>query len=107
MNVVHLAKSNFESEVLRAERPVLVDFWADWCAPCHRIAPILERLAREFDGRATVAKLNVDEEPDLAARYGVRSIPSLLFFRGGEVVDRAVGTQPAPVLSRKLAALVD
>ncbi len=101
-----LTEDNFEREVLKSEQPVLVDFWADWCAPCHRIAPAIEELAHEFDGSARIAKLNVDEEPELARRYGVRSIPSLLFFRSGEAVDRIHGVQPKRVLSEKLAELV-
>ena len=101
-----LTEDNFEREVLKSEQPVLVDFWADWCAPCHRIAPAIEELAHEFDGSATIAKLNVDEEPELARRYGIRSIPSLLFFRSGEVVDRIASVQPKRVLSEKLAELV-
>ncbi len=103
---ITLTEDNFEREVLKSEQPVLVDFWADWCAPCHRIAPAIEELAHEFDGSATIAKLNVDEEPELARRYGVRSIPSLLFFRSGEAVDRIAGVQPKRVLSEKLTELV-
>ena len=101
-----LTEDNFEREVLKSEQPVLVDFWADWCAPCHRIAPAIEELAHEFDGSATIAKLNVDEEPELARRYGIRSIPALLFFHSGEAVDRVAGVQPKRVLSEKLAELV-
>ena len=101
-----LTEDNFEREVLKSEQPVLVDFWADWCAPCHQIAPAIEELAHEFDGSATIAKLNVDEEPELARRYGIRSIPALLFFRSGEAVDRIAGVQPKRVLSEKLAELV-
>ena len=103
---VTLTEDNFEREVLRSEQPVLIDFWADWCAPCHQMAPTIEELAHEFDGTATVAKLNVDKEPELARRYGIRSIPSLLFFRSGEAVDRIAGVQPKRVLSEKLAELV-
>ena len=103
---VTLTEDNFEREVLRSEQPVLVDFWADWCAPCHQMAPMIEELALEFDGTATVAKLNVDEEPELARRYGIRSIPSLLFFRSGGAGDRIAGVQPKRVLSEKLAELV-
>ncbi len=101
-----LTQENFEREVLDAKQPVLVDFWADWCAPCHQIAPAIEELAHEFDGSATIAKLNVDEEPELARRYGIRSIPSLLFFRSGEAVDQITGVQPKRVLSEKLSELV-
>ncbi len=103
---VILTEDNFKREVLNSEQPVLVDFWADWCAPCRRIAPVIEELAHEFDGRATIAKVNVDEEPELARRYCIRSIPSLLFFRSGEAVDRLAGVQPKRVLSEKLGELV-
>ncbi len=103
---ITLTEDNFEREVLKSKQPVLVDFWADWCAPCHRIAPAIEELAHEFDGSATIAKLNVDEQPELARRYGIRSIPSLLLFRSGEVVDRIAGVQPKRVLSEKLTQLV-
>ncbi len=103
---VILTEDNFKREVLKSEQPVLVDFWADWCAPCRRIAPVIEELAHEFDGRATIAKVNVDEEPELARHYGIRSIPSLLFFRSGEAVDRLSGVQPKRVLSEKLGELV-
>ena len=101
-----LTEDNFEREVLKSDQPVLVDFWADWCAPCHQIAPAIEELAHEFDGSATIAKLNVDEEPELARRYGIRSIPALLLFSSGEAVDRIAGVQPKRVLSEKLAELV-
>ncbi len=103
---IRLTKNNFESDVLKAAGPVLVDFWADWCAPCHRIAPVLEELAGDFAGRATVAKLHVDDEPELAARYGVRSIPSLLFFRDGEVAERVTGVTPKKALAAKLQGLL-
>ncbi len=95
---------NFEKEVLQSEKPVLVDFWADWCAPCHQVAPTIAALAAEFEGRATVAKVNVDEEPELAARYGIRSIPSLLLFQRGEVADRLVGVQSKALLAERLEA---
>ncbi len=101
-----LTEDNFEREVLKSEQPVLVDFWADWCAPCHRMAPVIEELAHEFDGTATIGKLNIDKEPELARRYGVRSIPSLLFFRSGGAVGRIAGVQPKRVLAEKLAELV-
>ncbi len=103
---VTLTGHNFEAEVLQSAEPVLVDFWADWCAPCHRIAPVIEELARKFEGRAKVAKLNVDEHSELARRFGIRSIPSLLFFRDGAVVDQVVGVAPAETVAEKLDALV-
>ena len=103
---IALTKQSFQGEVLESERPVLVDFWADWCAPCHRMAPMIEELAGEFEGRATVAKVNVDEEPDLAARYGIRSIPSLLFFRNGELVRQSAGVVPKRALADALDSLL-
>ena len=100
-----LTSENFEREVLEAKRPVLVDFGADWCAPCRAIAPTVEELAAEFEARATVAKVDVDEQPDLARRYAIRSIPSLLFFKDGEVAERVAGLAPKARLAEKLAAL--
>ena len=86
-------KDNFEQLVLQADKPVLVDFWATWCMPCRMLAPTIEEIAEEADGRAYVGKVNVDEEPQLALQYGVRSIPTLIFFRGGKEVGRMVGVQ--------------
>ena len=96
---------NFEQEVIQSEQPVVVDFWAGWCAPCLMLGPTVEEIADEFKGRAKVAKLNVDEAPRSAQRYGVRSIPTLLFFRNGEVVDSSIGVVPKPVLAEKLTSL--
>ena len=104
---VTLTEENFEREVLASEGPVLVDFWADWCAPCHRIAPVLEELAGDFEGRATIGKVNVDEQTALAKRYGIRSIPALVFFHGGEVVDQSAGVRPKEALATWLDALVE
>ena len=96
--------SNWEQEVLQSTTPVLVDFWAEWCGPCLRIAPIVEAIAEEYAGRLKVGKLNVDENPDLASRYGVMSIPTLMLFRGGEPVEFIVGLQPKSVLVRRIDA---
>jgi thioredoxin 1 len=99
---ITLNKHDFDDKVLASSTPTLVDFWADWCAPCHQIAPSVARLADVFQGRLTVGKVNVDEEPELVARYGIRSIPSLLVFRDGEVVDQVRGAVPFKELSQSV-----
>jgi thioredoxin 1 len=96
--------SNFEQEVLESSIPVVVDFWAEWCGPCRMIGPALEELSSEYEGRVKIAKLNVDESPEIAARYGVRSIPMLAMFKGGEAVDIKVGASPKKVYSDWLSA---
>ena len=88
-----LTPENFQQEVLDSDVPVLVDFWATWCGPCNTLAPVLEDLAAEFDGKAKVAKVNVDDYQELANRYGVRALPTLLLFKQGEVVDTLIGAQ--------------
>jgi endonuclease G len=98
-----LSDATFDQVVATSARPVLVDFWAPWCGPCRIVAPTVEQLAREFAGRAVVGKLNIDEHPRAAQRYGIMSIPALLIFKGGRVVERLVGAQPAPVLRQALA----
>jgi thioredoxin 1 len=102
-NILQLDSNNFQSTVASAT-PVLVDFWAPWCGPCKAIAPILDELAREMDGKLTIGKLNVDDHGDLAAQFGVRAIPTLLLFRGGAVVDQFVGLMDKATLKTKLAA---
>ena len=97
--------ANFEDEVLNSDQPVLVDFWATWCGPCRTIAPTIEKLAADYDGRAKVVKLDVDNNPQTAMKYGIRSIPSLLFFKGGRPVDQMVGVVPERVLADKLDTL--
>ena len=94
--------ATFEEEVINAETPVLVDFWADWCAPCKMIAPIVEELAIEFDGKVKFAKVDVDSNPKSAMNFGIRGIPTLLIFSGGKPVDTVVGAVPKSVLKRRL-----
>lgn len=102
--VVILSGNNFELEVLNSDVPVLVDFWATWCGPCRMIAPIIDQLAEEYEGRIKVAKVDVDENRDLAQRYGVMSIPTIIIFKNGEVVNQVVGARPKVELEKMINA---
>jgi len=93
-NVLTLTESNFDQEVLQSDKPVLVDFWAVWCAPCSMIVPTVEAIAQEYEGKVKVGKVNVDENSQLAIRYGIRAIPTLLLFKDGKVVEQMIGVQP-------------
>ncbi len=101
---VELNSSNFDSTI--ADGVTLVDFWAPWCGPCRMIAPIIEELAEDFEGKATIAKVNTDEEQDIAIKYGIRSIPTLLFFKNGEMVDQMIGAAGKQVIADKIDALL-
>ena len=99
MATVKVDKGNFQADVLNAKEPVVVDFWAEWCGPCKMIGPSLEEIAKELGSKVKIAKLNIDENPELAAQFGVRSIPTLMIFKGGEVADIKVGALPKTALS--------
>ncbi|MGE4159716.1 MAG: thioredoxin [Planctomycetota bacterium] len=105
-NALAVNDSTFAQEVIQSPTPVVVDFWAEWCGPCQRLGPVLDELAGDFNGRAKVVKVNVDENPELAGEYGVTSIPLLLFFKKGQVVDQVLGLQSKGALSQKLSALL-
>jgi thioredoxin 1 len=102
---IEINETNFESEVLRSNKPVLVDFWAEWCGPCKMLAPVLDEIAVEQTGRVKVAKVNVDSNPSLAARFGIQSIPTLLYFEAGEVRDQTVGAVSKRTILFKLEKL--
>ncbi|HEY7648150.1 MAG TPA: thioredoxin [Methylomirabilota bacterium] len=102
---LHLTEQNFDEALVANQVVMMVDFWAGWCGPCRAIAPVLEELVRDSGGRVTLAKVNVDENPGLAARYGIRSIPTILFVKEGKVVDQVIGAVPRAQLQKKLDAL--
>jgi len=98
--------ANFQETVLDSEKVAIVDFWAEWCGPCRMVGPIVEQLAEEYKDQANIGKVNVDHNQETAAKYGVRNIPTILFIKGGEVVDKQVGAVPKSVLENKLKALL-
>ena len=97
---------NFGDFVLNSDKPAMIDFWAEWCGPCRMIAPFVEQIATEYEGKALVGKVNVEESPEIANKYGIRNIPTILFFKGGELVDKHVGATTKAVLTDKLNALL-
>ena len=105
--IVQVSDADFDQKVVKSQGLTIVDFWAEWCAPCRMIAPVLEELADEYSGKVTIAKLNVDENPRTAARFGIRSIPTLLIFKGGERVDQVIGAVPRNVIQSKIGAYLD
>ncbi len=105
-NVLQVTDSTFDGEVLKSDVPVLIDFWAPWCGPCKAIAPVVEQLSEEYAGRLKVVKMNVDENPETPSRYGVRGIPNLIVFKGGQVRDQIVGAVPKAQLVKAITAVV-
>ena len=101
-HVKEVSDSNFESDVLKSDKPVLVDFWAQWCAPCRMLAPTVEAVAQSYEGKATVVKLNVDDNPAVSQRYGIKGIPTLILFREGKEVERVVGATSKESITRMI-----
>ena len=103
---VEITDANFENTVLKSDKPVIVDFWAVWCGPCRIVAPILEELSEEYDGKAVIGKLDVDSNRDTAVKFGIQAIPTMLFFKDGQMVDRIVGAADRRTIQAKLDALL-
>jgi thioredoxin 1 len=103
---VELTDSNFEQLAIQSEKPVMIDFWAEWCGPCRMVAPIVEEMSGEYDGKAVIGKVNVDENPDISMKYGIRNIPTIIFLKNGEMVDKSVGAVPKNVLTEKIDNLL-
>jgi thioredoxin 1 len=103
---IEITDANFEEVVLKSDKPVMIDFWAVWCGPCRMIAPIVEEMTHEYEGKAVIGKVDVDSNPNVAMNYGIRNIPTVLFVKGGQVVDKQVGAAPKTAFTAKLNALL-
>ncbi len=103
---IEITDANFEELVVKSDKPVMIDFWAVWCGPCRMIAPIVEEMSKEYEGKAVIGKVDVDSNPNIAMKYGIRNIPTVLFVKGGEVVDKQVGAAPKPSFTAKLDKLL-
>jgi thioredoxin 1 len=103
---VEFTNENFEELALKSDQPVVVDFWAEWCGPCRMVGPIVEELSKEYDGKAIVGKVNVDHHSEISMKYGIRNIPTIIFLKNGELVDKSVGAVPKNILVEKLDALL-
>ncbi len=104
--LIEVTDANFEELVLNSDKPVLVDFWAEWCGPCRMVTPIVKELAEEYGDKAVITKMDVDSNPGTSVKFGIRNIPTILFFKNGEVVDKQVGAVPKTILASKLDALL-
>ncbi len=105
-DVVYVNDADFEKEILNSDIPAMVDFWADWCGPCKMVAPVIEELAEEFKGKVKIAKMDVDQNQQTPARFGIRSIPTMIFFKDGEVANIVIGAQPKEILKKELEKLL-
>ncbi|HAN78448.1 MAG TPA: thioredoxin [Bacteroidales bacterium] len=103
---IEVTDANFEEIVLKSDKPVVVDFWAEWCGPCRMIGPIIKEMSTEYEGRAVLCKMDVDANPQTPAKFGIRNIPTVLYFKGGQMVDKQVGAVPKSALANKLNALL-
>lgn len=101
---LELTDTNFEELVIKSDKPVIVDFWAEWCGPCRMVGPLVEELAKDYEGKAVIGKVNVDNNPNVSAQFGIRNIPTILYFKNGQVVDKQVGVAPKSALETKLKA---
>jgi thioredoxin 1 len=103
---LEITDANFEELVMKSDKPVMIDFWAVWCGPCRMVAPIVEEMATEYEGKAVIGKVDVDSNPGIAVKFGIRNIPTMLFIKNGEVADKQVGAAPKPTFTAKLDALL-
>jgi len=103
---LELTDANFDEIVLKSDKPVLVDFWAEWCGPCRMVGPIVEELKNDYEGKAIVGKVDVDSNPGISSKFGIRNIPTILFFKNGEIADKQVGAVPKNTLAQKIDALL-
>lgn len=103
---IEVTDANFEEVVLKSDKPVLVDFWAEWCGPCRMVAPVVKELAEEYGGKAVITKMDVDSNPATSVKFGIRNIPTILFFKNGEIIDKQVGAVPKTILASKLDAII-
>lgn len=103
---IEITDANFDEKVLKSDKPVVIDFWAEWCGPCRMVGPIIEELSVDYDGKAVMGKVDVDSNPNIAVRYGIRNIPTILFIKNGKIVDKQVGAVPKNILASKLDAIL-